>query len=104
MQLTETQIQSQIIQYLLHRKDIFVQRTNNITAPNGRGGFKSLSPGQFKGYPDITVVKDGKFIGLEVKKGGKYLKDGKVNKKGDWKYVQSEDQVKMEKMIISPMA
>lgn len=100
MNKTETQIQSQIISYLLRRKDIFVQRTNNITAPNGRGGFKSLSPGQHRGYPDITVIKNGKFIGIEVKKGGKYIRDGKVNKKGDWKYVQSEDQVKMEKMIL----
>ena len=67
MKLTESQIQTQIINYLQHRKDLFFQRTNNICAPNGRGGFKSLSKGQKKGFPDILVLKHGKCIGIEVK-------------------------------------
>ena len=99
--VSETQIQSQILQYLLRRKDIFVQRTNNVPISqirNGKRIFRSLPLGQHKGFPDLIVIKNGKFIGIEVKKPGVYSRDGKNNKKGDYKYVQSEDQIKMEKM------
>lgn len=69
--MLETQIQGAIIGYLTYRKDITFQRTNNIPAhnklPGGKIQMRSLPPGQKRGWPDITLCKEGKFIGLEVK-------------------------------------
>lgn len=69
--MTETQIQSSIIDYLMlleNQGKLFMQRVNNtaIYDPIGRK-FRSLAKGTKKGFPDILVLKDGKCIGLEIK-------------------------------------
>ena len=102
--MTETEIQSQIIKYLNTRDDLFFQRTNNIPVSQMRGGkriFRSLPPGQKKGFPDIVVIKNGIFIGLEVKKPKCYQsKDQKILQKqieaagGKYYVVRSLEDVK----------
>ncbi len=47
-------------------------RTNNIPAPLRDGGFRKLPKYTPRGLPDIIVIKDGRFVGLGVKKKGSY--------------------------------
>ena len=93
-------IQKLVIGYLSTRKDLLFQRTNNIAVFDPvKKIYRSTPPGFKKGYPDITIIKDGKFIGVELKGNEKYKKNGKVNKKGDWKQIQSPEQIEMQKAI-----
>jgi hypothetical protein len=126
--LTEKQIQSSIIAYLQFRRDVFFWRQNSgsftekaksviVKVINSIGGLspsiKSRIIGLFykqighyectseKGLPDIAVIKDGMYIGLEVKtKTGRQrdtqkLAQSKIEKAGG-KYfiVRSLDEVK----------
>ncbi len=59
---SETQIVSEICEYLKERK-IFFWRSNNL-APYGR----SMPKYAIKGLPDIFVVIATMFIGIEVKR------------------------------------
>jgi hypothetical protein len=68
---TESSIQSAICDYLALREHCF-WRTNNIPAPQCDGGFRKLPKYTPRGLPDIIVIKDGRFVGLEVKKKGSY--------------------------------
>ena len=89
--MKESEIQSQIIDFLqiLEKQGkLFFQRTNNVPISmmrNGKRVFRSMPQGAKKGFPDIIVVVDGYFIGLEVK-----TLIGR----------QSEHQKAMEKLII----
>lgn len=71
MEETESGIQRAICDYLALRKHFF-WRTNNIPAPLPGGGFRALPKYTPRGLPDIIVIKDGFFVGLEVKKRGSY--------------------------------
>lgn len=86
----ETDIQTAILRYLSYKKDIFFYRCNNIPPVNkfadGRMTFRKMPFGSINGVPDIVVIKDGKYIGLEVK-----------TKKGRQSKYQKEFQEKLEK-------
>lgn len=60
---SEAQIQKAVLDWL-QLQGIFVFRTNNIGVPLANGKFR---PSPVKGVPDIIVIQDGLFIGLEVK-------------------------------------
>jgi len=73
----EQVIQKTIIDFLTQLEnagELFFQRTNNIAVydPTTKR-FRSLPKGQKKGFPDITVILKGKFIGLELKQEKGYL-------------------------------
>ena len=110
--LTEKQIQQTIINYLLFRKDVFFWRQNSgsftekakaalnkimfamklapaITSRIQGSFYKAM--GRYdctsvKGLPDIIVIKDGMFIGFEVK-----------TATGRQRETQKEAQAKIEK-------
>ncbi|MGL5718570.1 MAG: VRR-NUC domain-containing protein [Paraclostridium sp.] len=92
MKLTETEIQSSIIDYLelLEKQGkLWFSRLNNIPPVNkGKDGsisFRKLPKGVKKGIPDIMVLMPNRCIALEVK-----TKIGK----------QSEGQKEVEKHFI----
>ena len=69
--MLESKIQSMIIDYLKileNQGRLFFHRSNNnpVYDPVGKK-FRSLAKGQKKGFPDIVVLADKRFIGLEVK-------------------------------------
>lgn len=77
----EKDIQKTICQYLFDLKHYFGWRQN--TAPSvqkdaGGWRFRSMPKYAINGTPDIVIIKDGIFVGLEVKRpGGKQSDDQK---------------------------
>lgn len=77
----EKDIQKVICQYLFDLKHYFGWRQN--TAPTVQKSaegwqFRRMAAHTMKGTPDIILIKDGIFIGLEVKRpGGKQSDDQK---------------------------
>lgn len=73
--MTETQIQSSIIDYLQlleNQGKLWFTRLNNIPpvnkTPGGRiTGFRRLPKGCKKGIPDIEVLIKSKLVGFEIK-------------------------------------
>lgn len=91
MKLTETEIQSSIIDYLElleSQGKLWFSRLNNIPPVNkgtdGKMSFRKLPKGVKKGIPDILVISKGRTIAIEVK-----TKTGK----------QSSDQEEVEKQF-----
>lgn len=84
--MTETQIQSSIIDYLQlleNQGKLFLHRVNNMGVYDPkRKAYRVFPKGAKKGFPDIICLKDGLLIGLEVKTG-----------KGE----QSVNQIEIEK-------
>lgn len=71
--MTETQIQSSIIDYLQvleNQGKLFLHRVNNMGVYDPkRKAYRVFPKGSKKGFPDIICLKDGLLIGLEVKTG-----------------------------------
>ncbi len=59
----ESEIQKAILEYL-KLKGYFCWRNNSGAFKTERGGFYRMG---IKGAPDIFLIKEGRFIGLEVK-------------------------------------
>ena len=87
MAKSETQVLLEICKWL-HDSEFFFWRSNNVPAA-GRsfGAFRSLPKYTPPGLPNIMIVHDGIFIGLEVKrptedgareKNGRKLRMGKL--------------------------
>lgn len=102
--MTETQIQSSIIDYLQvleNQGKLFVQRVNNTAIfDSANKRWRSLAKGTKKGFPDILILKDGKCIGLEIKTNvGKQSKEQKEMERlmkehgADYYVVRSLDEV-----------
>lgn len=68
IKVLEKDIQKQIIQWLKWQKDIYFIRNNSfagkIVRPNGSCGWVNNAK---RGSPDVVLLKDGQFIGLEIK-------------------------------------
>lgn len=100
----ENQIQNAILDYLAlkHKKDgmLFGRiNTGGVYDPT-RKTFRSMPKYSLNGFPDIFVVKDGFFIGLEVKtKSGRQSANQKEFEKnckqagGEYYVVRSIDDV-----------
>ena len=74
MKLLESEIQNAVCQYL-ELKHYFFWRQNTaptVTKENGQMRFRRLSKYSVRGVPDIILIKNGKFVGLEVKRDGTY--------------------------------
>lgn len=65
--MKETDIQYSICEYLALRKHFF-WRQNTIPALTRDGGFRKMPAFSKNGVPDILLIKNGQFIGLEVKR------------------------------------
>ena len=63
---TETSIVNAICDYLAYKKDLLFWRQNTLPVFNGER-FYSMPKYSMRGVPDIIVIKDGFFIGLEAK-------------------------------------
>ena len=67
--ILEKDIQFSICSWLSTRKGIVFWRQNtNPIINNKTGNFRAMPKFSMNGIPDIIVIKDGKFIGLEVKR------------------------------------
>lgn len=75
-QLLEKGIQREICEFL-NAHGFFFWRSNNIPAfgrsNDGFSRFRSMPKFSMRGVPDIIVVKDGLFIGIEVKRPGRKI-------------------------------
>ena len=63
----ETDIQKAICEYLSYRR-CFFWRQNTIPAMTKAGGYRAMPKYSLNGVPDIIMMKDGIFWGLEVKR------------------------------------
>ena len=88
-EIKETDIQKSICDWLATRDNLFFWRSNNIPAPH-----RAMPKYSAKGLCDICVVKDGKFIAIEVKRPDGFYKDR--NRKS----FQSEEQKDFEQKIL----
>ena len=76
MKELESQIVSAICDYLSLRK-VFFYRQNNFPIWQ-KDHFRAMPKFTPKGLPDIVVIKNGKYIGLEVKRKGQNLREEQV--------------------------
>ncbi len=72
MKEKESGIQSAICDYLAYRNVFFWRQNTAPTISKGKDGwaFRRMPKHSRRGVPDIIVVKQGQFIGLEVKRPG----------------------------------
>ena len=72
----ESDVQRMICDYLALRS-YFFWRSNNISVYDPtRQTFRAMPKYSMRGVPDIIVIKEGKFIGLEVKAKSGTLSEG----------------------------
>lgn len=83
--MKETDIQKAICDYLAYKHYFFWRQNTSAILNHATGKFKSMPKYSLNGIPDIILIKDGQFIGLEVKMP---------------KGVQSEHQKTFEKFCI----
>ena len=67
MATKETAIQSAICDYLALKGYLFSRTNNAPIYDTGRKAFRALPKYTRKGWPDICLIKNGKFYGIEVK-------------------------------------
>lgn len=69
----EKEVQNTICEYLV-AKEFFFWRNNVIPVfgrnNGGKMAFRSMGKYSMKGLPDIIIIKNGKFVGVEVKRQG----------------------------------
>lgn len=71
---SEADLQSRCLQYLKSRVDLAYWRISShgqIVHVNATEAF--MASGMINGFPDLLVLKDGTFIGIELKKNGGHL-------------------------------
>lgn len=80
--MKESQIQAQILDYLSYQMGFYFWRSNNIPVFDAtKKIYRKMPKHTPKGLPDITIIKEGHYIAVEVKAPGKYLsKDQKIFK------------------------
>ncbi len=64
---TEADIQGAILDYLCTRRVVFWRNNNVPVFDVRRQQYRRMPKYTPRGLPDIVVVKDGRFVGLEVK-------------------------------------
>ena len=63
----ESDIQLAVCDYLSLRKHFFWRNNNVPMYDPTRGAYRAMPKYGMKGVPDVIVIKDGFFIGLEIK-------------------------------------
>jgi len=98
----ESDIQTAICDYLSLKKYFFWRQNTSPTVQitGDKWHFRRMSKYAMKGIPDIIIIKEGKFIGLEVKtsvgvisQNQKEFKFGCENAGGEYYIVKSIDDV-----------
>ena len=75
IEATEAEIQLSICEYLETKRHFFWRQNVSPTiTPDGKG-FRRMPKYSKNGVPDIIVIKDGFFIGLECKRKGAKQRD-----------------------------
>lgn len=75
MSTPESNLLAAVCDYLSLRKHFFWRSNNSGVATKGTDGrlfFRKMAKHSMRGVPDIILIKDGFFVGLEVKPKGKY--------------------------------
>jgi hypothetical protein len=67
MKEKESDIVFSICEYLAARRYLFWRQNTAPTYDKEGGFYRAMPKHAMKGVPDIIVIKDGKFIGIEVK-------------------------------------
>ena len=67
MATPEGEIQNAICEYLTLRRHFFYRSNNTPVYDATRKTFRAMNKYTPKGLPDITLIKDGRYVGLEVK-------------------------------------
>lgn len=70
--MKEVNVQNSICEYLSYKKHFFWRNNNMAVFDPTRKSYRALPKYAKKGVPDIIVIKDGFFIGLEVKRAKTY--------------------------------
>lgn len=98
--MRETDIVRSICDYLCTRRVVFWRQNNMAVYDSKRQQYRALPKYTPHGLPDIVVVKDGWFIGLEVKqpkgkqsKGQKEFQQWCEEEGAEYKVVRSIDDV-----------
>jgi hypothetical protein len=65
--MKESQVQAAICDYLALKRYLFSRTNNAPIYDRTRGAFRALPKYTRRGWPDICVIKNGQFIGIEVK-------------------------------------
>ena len=65
--MKETDIQKAICDYLALKKHFFWRQNTSPVYNKEKGRYRAMPKYSMNGIPDIIVIKDGFFIGLEVK-------------------------------------
>jgi hypothetical protein len=65
--MKETDVQAAICDYLVLKGYLFSRTNNAPIYDKTRGAFRALPKYTRKGWPDICLIKSGKFYGIEVK-------------------------------------
>lgn len=73
MGTVENNIQKAVCDYLALRKYFFWRSNNMPVYDSTRKQYRAMPVYSMKGVPDIILIKDGFFIGIEIKVKGKYL-------------------------------
>lgn len=67
----EKEVQNAILDYLSWKKNLMYWRQNTTPTYNQKGQrYQAMPKHSLRGVPDIIVIKNGKFIGLECKRKG----------------------------------
>lgn len=80
MKSTESQIQTAICDYLALKKHFFWRANNTpiFQMDNGKPRFRAMPKYSMRGVPDIILIKDGQFIGIEVKQPKAKQSEGQI--------------------------
>lgn len=66
--VSEKEIQESICYYLSLKHYFFWRQNTNPIYNPASGGYRKMPPFSKTGVPDIILVRNGKFVGLEVKR------------------------------------
>lgn len=78
-----SELVSALCDYLALRRHFFYRSNNVPVFDRARGAYRALPKYTMKGIPDITVVKDGRYIGIEAKAGSGRLSADQIQFKND---------------------
>lgn len=97
----ESEIQASICDYLAMKKHFFWRSNTTPIYDPTRNAFRSMPKYALQGIPDIILIKDGYFIGLEVKRPSTYQNEaqkefekGVKEAGGEYHVVRSINDVK----------
>lgn len=74
----EKVIQNSICEYLTLKRYFFGRSNTTPVFDQDKGFYRSMGKYAVAGFPDIWLIKDGQFIGIEVKRPGGKQSEGQI--------------------------